>query len=292
MYGAFRVAAGAYTGGTVLNVLMSVLLGGFAIMQGAPTIQYLIKVRERAICHVSVSAPPPLYYPSPPSTRPPTLALPQGKLAGARIFHIINRCPAIGPPAPATNAAATPEGPSKVQQGFFAAAAPAAVIGGGGGGKLSAAPAGGCGGGGGKPSSNDIAAAEEGGGGAVPLVGCEKLEGLKGELELQGVSFAYPARMDVQIFTDFSLKIPAGDGGEVMVAAITEMTFGGWPAAAPVVLLNSPLPHCRQDDGPSGQQRQRQVDGGVPPGALLRPAGGMCTAGQGRYTATGSDLAP
>ena len=47
VYGAFRVAAGAYTGGTVLNVLMSVLLGGFAIMQGAPTIQYLIKVCVR-----------------------------------------------------------------------------------------------------------------------------------------------------------------------------------------------------------------------------------------------------
>ena len=81
VYGAFRVAAGAYTGerlgrgqlircvlysqlshhrcmcrlmrclahlcgtgGTVLNVLMSVLLGGFAIMQGAPAIPYLIKV--------------------------------------------------------------------------------------------------------------------------------------------------------------------------------------------------------------------------------------------------------
>jgi len=44
VYGAFRVASGAYTGGTVMNVLIAVLLGGFAIMQGAPNLQYIIKV--------------------------------------------------------------------------------------------------------------------------------------------------------------------------------------------------------------------------------------------------------
>ena len=44
VYGAFRVAAGAYTGGDVLNVLIAVLLGGFAVMQGAPNLQYIVKV--------------------------------------------------------------------------------------------------------------------------------------------------------------------------------------------------------------------------------------------------------
>lgn len=49
VYGAFRVASGAYTGGTVLNVLIAVLLGGFAIMQGAPNLQYMVKVREMEV---------------------------------------------------------------------------------------------------------------------------------------------------------------------------------------------------------------------------------------------------
>ena len=31
-----------------------------------------------------------------------------------------------------------------------------------------------------------------------------------GELQLQAVSFAYPARPDVTIFSDFSLIVPAG----------------------------------------------------------------------------------
>ena len=166
-------------------------MGGFAIMQGAPTILYLIKVRESNLPCLSECPSSPLFLRL--SLNLSSSPLSQGKLAGARIFHIINRCPAIGPPAP-TAAAATPEGPSKAQPKGSSAAAPAN------------------GGGGGKPSSNDIAAAEEGGV-SFPLVGCEKLEVLKGELELQGVSFAYPARMDVQIFTDFSLKIPAGEGG-------------------------------------------------------------------------------
>jgi ATP-binding cassette subfamily B (MDR/TAP) protein 1 len=33
IYGAFRVIAGAYTGGDVMSVLISVLMGGFAIAQ-------------------------------------------------------------------------------------------------------------------------------------------------------------------------------------------------------------------------------------------------------------------
>ena len=34
--------------------------------------------------------------------------------------------------------------------------------------------------------------------------------GVAGLLQLQGVSFAYPARPDVTIFEDFSLTVPAG----------------------------------------------------------------------------------
>ena len=39
-YGARRVAAGAYTGGDVLNVLFAALFGGFALGQAAPNLQY------------------------------------------------------------------------------------------------------------------------------------------------------------------------------------------------------------------------------------------------------------
>ena len=35
-------------------------------------------------------------------------------------------------------------------------------------------------------------------------------EGVVGEIRLVGVSFAYPARPDVTIFSDFSLVVPAG----------------------------------------------------------------------------------
>ena len=61
VYGAWRVAAGDYTGGTVMNVLIAVLLGGFAIMQGAPNIQYVIR----------------------------------GRIAGARVFRLVERKPEI-----------------------------------------------------------------------------------------------------------------------------------------------------------------------------------------------------
>lgn len=36
------------------------------------------------------------------------------------------------------------------------------------------------------------------------------LNEIKGDIELKDVSFAYPARPDVQIFSGFSLKIPSG----------------------------------------------------------------------------------
>lgn len=50
-----------------------------------------------------------------------------------------------------------------------------------------------------------------------PLIDIE--EGLEpeqetvvGEIQLKGVSFAYPARPDVAIFSDFNLVVPAGKG--------------------------------------------------------------------------------
>jgi ATP-binding cassette subfamily B (MDR/TAP) protein 1 len=38
----------------------------------------------------------------------------------------------------------------------------------------------------------------------------ERPKELEGRIELQNVSFAYPARPDVQVFRDFSLVVPAG----------------------------------------------------------------------------------
>ena len=36
------------------------------------------------------------------------------------------------------------------------------------------------------------------------------MDDIKGEIELKDVSFKYPARPDVQIFSEFSLKVPSG----------------------------------------------------------------------------------
>ena len=36
------------------------------------------------------------------------------------------------------------------------------------------------------------------------------MDDIKGEIELKDVSFKYPARLDVQIFSEFSLKVPSG----------------------------------------------------------------------------------
>jgi ATP-binding cassette subfamily B (MDR/TAP) protein 1 len=52
-----------------------------------------------------------------------------------------------------------------------------------------------------------------------PLIEIDSEEGevppadapIKGELELKEVSFTYPARPDLQIFTNFNLRIPAGN---------------------------------------------------------------------------------
>jgi ABC-type multidrug transport system fused ATPase/permease subunit len=60
-YGSTRVEAGDYTGGDVVNVLFSALIGGFALGQAAPNVQYFQ----------------------------------QGKVAGARIFEIMGRRPDI-----------------------------------------------------------------------------------------------------------------------------------------------------------------------------------------------------
>mmetsp|Transcript_13373 Transcript_13373/g.23679 ORF Transcript_13373/g.23679 Transcript_13373/m.23679 type:complete len:1466 (-) Transcript_13373:839-5236(-) len=61
VYGAWRVKSGHYTGGQVMAVLVSVFLGGFAIGQGAPHMQHLVK----------------------------------GCVSGARMFNVINRKPEI-----------------------------------------------------------------------------------------------------------------------------------------------------------------------------------------------------
>uniref|UniRef100_A0A7S0USK3 ATP-binding cassette transporter n=1 Tax=Polytomella parva TaxID=51329 RepID=A0A7S0USK3_9CHLO len=61
VYGSYRVAAGHYSGGQVMNVLMSIMQGGMALGQGGPNIQHIIK----------------------------------GKVSGARIFRVINRTPNI-----------------------------------------------------------------------------------------------------------------------------------------------------------------------------------------------------
>ncbi|KAG2490598.1 hypothetical protein HYH03_010991 [Edaphochlamys debaryana] len=74
-FGAYRVAAGAYTGGTVLQVLVATLMGGFSLGQAAPNLQYFAK----------------------------------GRMAGARMFAVIDRKPAISdedPPQRGTAAAA------------------------------------------------------------------------------------------------------------------------------------------------------------------------------------------
>ncbi|GLC41172.1 hypothetical protein PLESTM_001163200 [Pleodorina starrii] len=72
-FGAYRVAAGAYTGGTVLQVLVSTLMGGFSLGQAAPNLAYFAK----------------------------------GRAAGGRMFRVIDRVPAIfaddASPPPAGN---------------------------------------------------------------------------------------------------------------------------------------------------------------------------------------------
>ncbi|KAG2428637.1 hypothetical protein HXX76_011344 [Chlamydomonas incerta] len=62
IFGAYRIAAGAYTGGQVLMVLISTLMGGFALGQAAPNLEYFAK----------------------------------GRSAGGRMFRVIDREPTIG----------------------------------------------------------------------------------------------------------------------------------------------------------------------------------------------------
>eukprot|EP00198_Chlamydomonas_reinhardtii_P007903 XP_001697240.1 MDR-like ABC transporter [Chlamydomonas reinhardtii] len=61
-FGAYRIVAGAYTGGQVLMVLVSTLMGGFSLGQAAPNLQYFAK----------------------------------GRSAGGRMFRVIDRQPTIG----------------------------------------------------------------------------------------------------------------------------------------------------------------------------------------------------
>ncbi|GAB4820940.1 hypothetical protein N2152v2_007986 [Parachlorella kessleri] len=65
-YGGKRIADGAYTGGDVLNVLFAAIIGGFALGQAAPNFQYFATARA----------------------------------AGARVFDLMQRVPAIDPDAP------------------------------------------------------------------------------------------------------------------------------------------------------------------------------------------------
>lgn len=60
-FGAYRVAAGDYTGGKVLQVLVATLMGGFSLGQAAPNLAYFAK----------------------------------GRAAGGRMFRVIDRVPAI-----------------------------------------------------------------------------------------------------------------------------------------------------------------------------------------------------
>eukprot|EP00198_Chlamydomonas_reinhardtii_P007814 XP_001697151.1 MDR-like ABC transporter [Chlamydomonas reinhardtii] len=62
IFGAYRIAAGAYTGGQVLMVMVSTLMGGFALGQAAPNLEYFAK----------------------------------GRSAGGRMFRVIDRQPTIG----------------------------------------------------------------------------------------------------------------------------------------------------------------------------------------------------
>lgn len=52
----------------------------------------------------------------------------------------------------------------------------------------------------------------------------EKLESVRGHIELRGVHFNYPARPELQIFKDFSLDVPAG----TTVALVGESGSGKW----------------------------------------------------------------
>ncbi|KAK9810283.1 hypothetical protein WJX72_007941 [[Myrmecia] bisecta] len=104
-YGSTRVRANDYTGGDVMNVLFAALIGGFALGQAAPNLQYFQT----------------------------------GRVAGARVFEMLKRKPEIDEEDP----------------------------------------------------------------GLIP-------EQVEGHVELRNVGFSYPARPDVQVFSNFSLSVPAG----------------------------------------------------------------------------------
>ncbi|GLI63941.1 hypothetical protein VaNZ11_007082 [Volvox africanus] len=81
-FGAYRVAAGAYTGGTVLMVLVSTLMGGFSLGQAAPNLAYFAK----------------------------------GRAAGGRMFSVIERVPVIGDDSSPAEARASKKSGSKKQR--------------------------------------------------------------------------------------------------------------------------------------------------------------------------------
>ncbi|GIL71759.1 hypothetical protein Vretimale_808 [Volvox reticuliferus] len=81
-FGAYRVAAGAYTGGTVLQVLVATLMGGFSLGQAAPNLAYFAK----------------------------------GRAAGGRMFWVIERVPDIGDDSPPAGTGSSKKSDPKKQQ--------------------------------------------------------------------------------------------------------------------------------------------------------------------------------
>ncbi|KXZ51733.1 hypothetical protein GPECTOR_11g18 [Gonium pectorale] len=144
-FGAYRVAAGDYTGGKVMQVLIATLLGGFSLGQAAPNLQYFAK----------------------------------GRVAGARMFRVIDRRPEIRDESE----------DDKHGHGHGAHK------------QLANGHANGHANGNGNGHAAD--------GKALVTVGGAPTS-VQGEIELRGVDFAYPSRPDVLIFSNFSLRVPAG----------------------------------------------------------------------------------
>lgn len=142
-YASKRVRAGAYDGGTVLTAFFSALIGGFAVGQAGPAWG----------------------------------AFENGRVAGARVFDMIDREPVI-----------------KYKSG------------------------------GKKPSS------------------------VKGEIAFNNVNFSYPARLDLKVFKDFTLHVPAGTtvalvgqsgSGKSTIVSLTERYYD--PLSGTVTLDGIPL---------------------------------------------------
>uniref|UniRef100_A0A7S0R4U3 ATP-binding cassette transporter n=1 Tax=Chlamydomonas leiostraca TaxID=1034604 RepID=A0A7S0R4U3_9CHLO len=185
-YGAHRVASGHMEGGTVLAVLIATLMASFALGQASPNFQFFSR----------------------------------GRVAGARLFGVLQRVPGMrdvdgfavadvqqqhAGDDKAHHGSSKPagwkEGYSRMLQVLMqndkAAAAKAAT-------------------GSAKPGSQGTdkatallalpaAPAMEAHGGTGELAG-----EVRGELELQDITFAYPIRPEIPVFSGFSLRVPAG----------------------------------------------------------------------------------